>query len=369
MAKSKRKSSFAGKTTSNAKKQQNQGSNYGYLKIPKGVNLFKEEPGRTTLDIIPYEVSIPNHPDLDEQDQIALMGDLWYKLPFKVHRNIGASNETVVCPKSFGKKCPICEYREKRFKEGAEKEETDALRASMRNLYAVIVINSKGERKVQVWDISQFLFQNLLNAELEEDEDFGIFPDLEDGLSLKIRFEEKQLGKNKFSEATRIDFIDREDQYGEEILEKVPNLDEMLTIHSYEKLEKMFLELEDEVDDEEEEKPVRKRKPAPVEDEDDEPKPTRKSKPQEDPYDDEVPPARKRKPAPVEEEDDEPKPVRKRKPEPEEEEEAPKPKRGKKEADDKCPYGHKYGVDTDEHDDCETCELWDSCIEAKEAGD
>jgi hypothetical protein len=30
-----------------------------------------------------------------------------------------------------------------------------------------------------------------------------------------------------------------------------------------------------------------------------------------------------------------------------------------------CPYGHKFGIDTDEFDDCADCEGWDDCIDTK----
>jgi hypothetical protein len=34
---------------------------------------------------------------------------------------------------------------------------------------------------------------------------------------------------------------------------------------------------------------------------------------------------------------------------------------------DKCPHGHKFGVDTDEFDDCDDCEVWQECIAARRA--
>ena len=32
----------------------------------------------------------------------------------------------------------------------------------------------------------------------------------------------------------------------------------------------------------------------------------------------------------------------------------------------KCPHGYKFGVDTDENDECDDCPLWDACIDKKE---
>ncbi len=343
-----------------AARQKNAGSNYGYLKLPKGVNIFKEEPGRMKLDVLPYEVTDAKHPDRDDELEIAVVGDLWYKRPFKVHRNVGANNESVVCPRSIGLRCPICELREKMLKEGAAKEDTDAMRPSLRNLYVVIPLGKDSEEKPMIWDISQYLFQNLLNQELEEDEDFGSFPDLEEGLTLRIRFEEQSIGKNKFSEASRIDFLERDEIYDESILEKCPKLDDCLTIHSYEQLEAMFLDLEaadlgsDADDEPEDDKPVRRRKTTHSEE-----KPVRRKKPKPEPEDADP--------------DDDPDDDDEKEPEEKEPEEKPKLARSKKskggkKADDgdRCPHGHIFGKDCEKFDDCDTCEIWDECIDEQE---
>ena len=128
MAKKKRKGNFRNKIRRDVERQETASSSYGYLNLPSGVSVFNPEPGsRVKMDIIPYEVTDTNHPDKFEDEQIAVAGDLWYKRPFKIHRNVGSGNDSVVCPTSFGKKCPLCEYRAKRLKEGAPKEEIEEL--------------------------------------------------------------------------------------------------------------------------------------------------------------------------------------------------------------------------------------------------
>ena len=32
----------------------------------------------------------------------------------------------------------------------------------------------------------------------------------------------------------------------------------------------------------------------------------------------------------------------------------------------KCPHGHKFGIGTDEYDDCDECQLWDTCSDLKD---
>ena len=112
-------SSFRDKIKADSEKQKKDAKSYGYLLLPKDVKTFSPEPGsRVILDFIPYEVTDEKHPDRNESNEIAVPGSLWYKRPFKVHRNVGVNNETVVCLTSIGKKCPICEYLAKRTREG-----------------------------------------------------------------------------------------------------------------------------------------------------------------------------------------------------------------------------------------------------------
>jgi len=372
------KSNFRGKITKDAQRQQKAATSYGHLLLPRNVNVFSPEPGgKVQLDFLPYEVTDHRHPDQDKEAEIATPGTLWYKRPYKLHRSVGTDNDSYVCLTSIGKKCPICEYRSKRMKEGADKEETDAMRASLRNLYIVVPLDSKKhELTPHIFDISQFLFQNLLNEELEENEDNGVFPELVGGKTLKVRFESRTIGKGQpFAEASRIDFIDREEDYDESILDEVPDLDNVLKVLTYEELNMKFFDLSDEEDggklsppdDEEEEEdekpiitPLRRHKTlthhAPVVKEEDEEKPFKHKRNGEIDT-----PARGSTTGPVrtakEREEDAPVRTTTRRARNVETEDDPK---------NKCPHGHKFGVDTDKFDDCDTCALWDSCTEAKE---
>jgi len=361
----KRKSNFRGKVGSDARRQKTAGASYGYLNLPKGVNVYSPDPGskHVLLDFLPYIVTDEHHPDRNEELEIALPNSLWYKRPFKIHRNIGVDNDAVICLASFGKKCPICEYRAKRIREGADKEETDALKQSMRVLYVVVPLNSKKhEAEPHIFDMSWWLFQDLLNDELEENEDYEVFPDLEEGLTLKIRFDSKTIGKSQaFAEASRIDFEERDEQYTDEILEDVPSLDEVFQVLSYKELWAKLMEMEEEDiaeedKEDEDEAPIKRRKkfikkeePEPEEDE-------------EEPEEDEEPevkspPKRRKKPVETDPE-----------PEDEEEEETPvtiRKAKSKTDEKNKCPHGYKFGTDCEEKDECDECDSWNECIEAK----
>jgi len=378
----KKKSKFAGKTNRNAATQKSKGSAYGHLRLPQGIRVFKEAPdSRVKLDFLPYIVSDPKHPDRDDEYEIAIPGEQWYKRPYKLHRNIGSNNDAEICPTSFGKKCPICEYRAKLLQDGADWKDdaVRALKASDRNLYVVIPFDVKDyEEHPHIWDISQFCFQEMLNEELGEDEAYGEFPDLENGLTLKIRFSEEALGKNTFAKAARIDFEKRDKAYDESILKKVPDLDAVLSCLSYAQLEAKFFEMDGETppatevaDEPKKESGIQRRS-----------KRTARAEKEEPAFEEELPENAcvacegtgtnsKGRKCPIcdgtginpkiepEEEPAVEQAVRTKKEDASSRKSATKKSSG-------CPYEHEFGTDCEEFEDCDTCDEFEKCLDARE---
>lgn len=428
MAKKKTKgvSKFRAAVAANVKKQKSEGAKYGYFTLPSDLKLFKEEPGsRITLDIIPYVVTDPKHMDRDAEKDIATVGEQWYKKPYFVHRGVGANNESYVCPSTIGKKCPICEYRAKLLKEGRDYQDPDikALRPSKRNLYVVVPLNSKEyDQKPHLWDISQFLFQDKLNEELNEDPDKSVFPDPDEGYSLRIRFSEEQFGKNKFASTSRIDFIERDHQYTEKEIKALPDIDSILRILSFKALEAKFFDYEDDDEDDnftsvrgelevEEEileldeddlEPSDEEEDEEYEDEDDdleedededEEEIEEEDADEDDEEEDEIDipeeercvacsgtgksskgtkckpcdgTGRKKVEDDEEEEEEKPAPKKKTKAEPKKKTKEKAPAKTKKSAKNKCPHGYRFGADCEQYDECDECEVWDACIDAKD---
>ena len=384
----KKKSSFRGKVASNAQRTSKEGNSFGYIKKPKGISMLTLDPeGSVKLDFIPYIVTDPKHPDQEAESGTAIKGSLWWRRPFMVHRGIGADNDTVVCLRSIGKKCPVCEFRAERKAAGDPNDVLKEYNASARNLYLVIPKGHKKlEEKKHIFDISDFLFQELLTKELKEDPDKEIFPDLEEGLTLKVRFEPGSFATSKpYPEANRIDFLERDEQYDESILDDNISLDDVLIVLSYEELKSKFLEGASTTDEDEDEEEIERidideegeprprpkkslKKPA-FEEEDEE------EEPEEEPEDEE--PAPKRKVNTVGEHS---KPTRgtpstKRRnvveEEDEDEEETPAPKRKplpKPQAKKVCPHKLRFGVDTELYDVCDTCDIWSECVAEHEKG-
>ncbi len=331
------------------KRREKEASSYGYLNLPKKVKMFKEEVGKGFLfDFIPYIVSDENHPDRHEEAGLALEGNGWYKRPIRIHYSVGVDNESIVCPKSWGKKpCPICEHRDKQFKDGVKAKKVVG-KAQLRWLYVIIPIDHKEyDEKMHIWDISNNNFQKQLDEELKENPDNGGFAHPEEGQTLKVRFAQEVFNKNKYAEASRIDFEDRDEQYDDDIMDKAPDLDKIFTRLTYEQIQMLYYEIdEDDVVDEgaKEEEGKSDKKDKKREDE----REMRKAKAYDDDLDD---------PDQKEQEDE---------PEPEQETKPRRRRKDEKSKDPKCPSDHKYGKDWEDYDDCDDCTLFDKCGDKNE---
>lgn len=250
------RSKFAEQMGATIEDDKTRGSGYGYLALPKGIRLFKVEGGdKVSLDFLPYIISDPNHPDRNDKKDKALPGYEWYRRPFKIHRQIGVDNTTVVCPMCIDKKCPICEYRSKLVKQGKpyDDPEVSALRASDRNLYVVVPIGNKDyEEDIHIFDFSHANFEKKLLAELQEKPQYRIFFDpTQDGYTVDVRFSAEKFGKTKYADTDRIDFNTRKYEYDDQYLADVPDLDKVLIIYGYDKLNNLFFEIDDDDKDKE----------------------------------------------------------------------------------------------------------------------
>ena len=331
-----------------------------YLKIPSNIPVFKEPPGsRVKLDFLPYPVTDPNHPDRDDEYNTALEGNLWYKRSFRRHRDIGPDDVSLVCPTSVGKPCPVCKARNKLIEDGADWQDkaVKALKWSLRNLYVVLPLKDKDhDEKPHLWDMADYLFQQKLDDELDEDKDFRVFPSLDEGLTLGVRFSVETYKGAKYAGTSRIDFYDRRRPYDEDILDEVPNLDEVLIIESYDSIRAMLYDDEDRDDPPAEGSSRTRRRPRDRQRQEEGPEQPRRRRRirtlKDDPGDQPRSRSRKRR-----EEPEQPRRRRRsRRQEPEPEPE-PEPK-----SEGECPEGYRFGHDNEEYPECENCEVWDACM-------
>lgn len=241
-----------------------------WFTLPEGVKDWApEKKGTYSINVLPYKTTDKNHPDNQEP------GSLWYKRIFTVHHGVGASNASIVCPSSIGKKCPIHEERNRLLKEkgGDEKAREELTKQLNGQRYSMfnVQVEEEGE-DVMVFVMSTGKFWAIqggkggLKKEIEEgDEDNLGFFDTQGGKTLKVRFSEESYSGRSFLQVSRIDFEDREDLDEEETLAKTVNLDEILNVLDYDKIKKLFFQ-----EDEEDEDKSSKKKSKSSDDEDDE---------------------------------------------------------------------------------------------------
>lgn len=204
------------------------------LALPDGVELHKPEKGKQVFDVLPYTVTSKGHPEVKP-------GEQWFQRTYWAHFNVGPTQAAVVCPRTVNKACPICELHAKMRRDpDADEDAANALRAKERELFNIVL---RGERDVKVLDISYHNFGKLLEQEVREgDESNAAFADAgADGKTLRVRWDEASAGGgHKFLEASRIDFLEREEALSAKLLAKALDLDELLKVHTYEEVKALL---------------------------------------------------------------------------------------------------------------------------------
>lgn len=326
------------------------------------VKFFKCKEGGNLFDIIPYEVG--------DHDPISKKGSLAYVLRIFVHKSVSQTGEDIIClEQTFpGKKykCPVCTEYRKRIAKGETPDDLKKLKYSRwpRTIYNVI------DRKdtnagIQIFHTSAWLFQQYLdviskktniNKKTSELESHVPFADLEEGRS--IAFDRQGMDdKTKF---IGVRFEDRDDPIPEDITEKSAHcLDDLIAFPTEEEAYEAFWGIE----------PGDKKEVAPE----------TKTNKSDDIDDEKIWPKSEEKEKIIEkeeckeeskEEDDEEAEMEKKlaamKAKKEAAKKAEKEKGNKKEetknaGGTKCPHDHKFGVDIDEHKECEDCSEWKLC--------
>lgn len=331
----------------------------GYLKLPEGIGFLKltkstrNDP--TVLDIVPYEVQADCVVHDGKAKEMELFkGDRWWVRTILVHRNIGPDNKYVICPRTNKKPCPICEYRAKLKKDGGDEALIKDLAPQVKDIMNVWCGSKEG---VKILEFSNANFRDALEKEIREGKDeWYDFPELEGGYTLNVVFSEDTFAGNKYLKATRFDFVERKD-LPEDILDKVADLDEIISILPYDKLEALaFSDASDAHDEpqEREERSSRRRE--------EEPPPERERSRKRDEEEDKAE-ERSERTSRRREEPEEKAEQKEEKSERSSRRTAP-PKEEEPEGDGKCPVkGGIFGKDCNVHKDCMTCEIWEACAD------
>jgi hypothetical protein len=316
---------------------------------PDGVDFFKPpEENSVTFDILGFVVG-KDRALLSDVDK----DSVYYKVSYKKHGQVGPEEKHIVCPSTFGKRCPMEEEFQKQKKSGAEYDDFKALRPSDRDLFLVV---HKG--KLYLWDVPWFWFGKLLDIEIEEHDGDDLFWFPEDGLSIRATFETDSFG----TKATAVRFKSRKDDIDKDILEQAAkiNLASCVNETTYEEVERLMHGVADDDEDGEGGEP---------------------NGGSEEPKDntntgDDDPNAGKEKCFGKEySEDDEDcddcddrKDCKKAMKDKKSDKKEEKGKKDDGKSDDECPHGYKFGEDYDEEDACDDCKNAKACEKAQKKG-
>lgn len=259
-----------------------------HLIFPDGIKPFRppDKGSEFTADFVPYQIEKAgvNPFAYTTNDEPLEPGEQYYERTYYLHRGIGPEEESVICPKSFKKPCPVCQHAAKlrrdsdfdpKDKNNPLTKTINALRPSERQLFVLIPRSGDAKGKLHVWDISNWFFGKYLDGKIQkskEEKGYDNFFDLENGKTLEISGIESSFAKGYY-EYPSITFLPRKALNLD--MDDVPCLDNMLKEVSYEDLEKLFMQVpteEDEEDskDEDEDKPKKKKKSKEEEDDEDE---------------------------------------------------------------------------------------------------
>ncbi len=335
---------------------ENDSKGYGgrtFITVDEGTDFYKISSAKNEFDILPWIIKTKNHPGGLEP------GDAEYCLDISIHQNIGVNNDRFIClKKTYGKPCPICEERANLAQlKGWKDPVVQSLAPSRKGIMWVLDHLEKDEDKeikifIASWASLQYngfvplLLEVIADAEAESGKDI-IVADLAEGKTISFDGREVKGGDfNNYKDYTvanprKFKLLDRDEPLEEDLWDKITSLDSLLIVPTYEEVYASLhmtdddkVEEEKEEEEEEERQPRRKSKPEPEEDD-------RKEELSEEEKEEE----RRQRIRETRE--------KKTKSEPE------------KEAN-KCSYGHKWGKDHDETEDCSKCNDWDECWKEEE---
>ena len=241
------------------------GGGSNYVKLPEGTGFFQIKAGKYRLDFMSY-VCKKGKGD-DGGNPYFEKGELAFERTFFVHRDVGPNGDWHLCAaKTLGLPCPICEYRAKMARDpNADEEVMKELGPKERQLWIVKDLSDPDE--VHVMEASYHLFGKQLDAKIrsgDEEDGYEFFADPVEGLTVRVNFEQSDRGK--WVEATDIEFKARREQYDEDVVDEMPDLDSVLVATPYDKLKKLFLQTDEEEEAEDEKPKKAKAKAQPTAD-------------------------------------------------------------------------------------------------------
>lgn len=218
-------------TASDWAKSQDRGYEATAVKLPEGKKWIKLDPGIHYLDIIPYRAGV-GHPKADE-------GYIVIDRPYEVHRvpgNDGRSRPYCCHAVCFNEACESCRWIA-RNGGTADKKLLGELRAKPRHLFNVVHLNAKDKQmqgEVHALEVNHYNKGKGFGEQLQEliasdEERFGDFASLKNGLTLKLTVREETFPPNgKYNMVSRMDLVPRKAKYDKSIMDECVCFEECL---------------------------------------------------------------------------------------------------------------------------------------------
>lgn len=283
------------------------------LNFPEGTEFFEVKLGTNVIKIIPYIIKGKKHP-LVAKGRVD-KGDPDYILEYFVHSFVGPADADILCLKrTYGKACPVCDYIDEIKDDKSQEELVKKLKPKHRAVYNVVDLNGEDPEKIQIFSVSRYLFEKELldEAASSKDGDTVSFANPEENWAIHFRASKESLGEASYFKFKSFRFKEDQDPFLDDWLDEAISLDDCLKVPSYEEAKALFLGEDFESDDEDEDE----------KDEDEKPSRRRSS--------------------------------RKKRSEDKDEEVL------------ECPLPDgTFGLDTDDFDECDDCDLWKKCNNAK----
>ena len=162
--------------------------------------------------------------------------------PFKekfFHYNVAGNN--FLCPKkNFGQPCAVCDFGNQLWNEGTEESKKMAKGFfAKQRFFAPVLVRGEEQEGVRIWGFGKLAYEKLLNVVL--DPDYGDITDPNAGNDLRITY-----GKPAGASFPRTDISPRPrktvlcddavggDQRCAEILDQIPNIDDVFEVKTSE---------------------------------------------------------------------------------------------------------------------------------------
>ena len=356
---------------------------FDYKKVPD-VKFFSpnladggKNKGKNVVSIVPYAVKTKNDPLVRSGD--AKIGDLSYVFDYYKHTSPITKADIICMKNTYNKPCEICAKAEE-LKKAGKKDQAYALKPSRRTAYNIFD-HGHPENGIQIFEVSHFLFEKELIEEARgqsDGDDFIDFTDPEDGKAINLRAAKisKSFGEgqapSKFTEFKGFQFVDRPEELEKEILDAAVSFDEIVKVPNEKEIEKIFYGDDDKGDDDEDEEEDDEESDDEDDDDDLPAKASSKGKKKPSKSDDDEDDEDSDESDDDEEEDDEDSDDDDESDD-EDDDEEEKPVKGKaskgkssskKVKEGECPFGHKFGKDTDKEkyeEDCDECDNYKEC--------